>query len=123
VHEDLSNTVQRSKDELIQHETNHDWLRTAVGRRDRKSGIEMERRKEGFVVDKQTEGCEGECEVELCDSEKLGRVGYMISFRSTRSGQLTEVPVSKLVTEYGLDFGWSTLLNERIVDDDMLGPG
>jgi hypothetical protein len=40
----------------------------------------MERRKEGFVVDKQAEGCEGECEVELCDSEKLGRVGYMISF-------------------------------------------
>jgi hypothetical protein len=42
VHEYLSHTVERSKDELVKHETNHDWLRAAVGGGYGKSGVEVE---------------------------------------------------------------------------------
>jgi hypothetical protein len=30
--------------------------------------------------------------------------------------------MSQLVTEYSLYLRWGALLNERVVDDDMLGP-
>lgn len=31
VHQHLGDAVERSKDELIQHEANHDWLGSTVG--------------------------------------------------------------------------------------------
>lgn len=34
VHQDLGDTVERSKNELVEHETDHDGLRATVWRRD-----------------------------------------------------------------------------------------
>jgi hypothetical protein len=42
VHEYLSDAIERSKDKLIKHETDHDGLRAAVGGRDGKSGVKVE---------------------------------------------------------------------------------
>lgn len=79
VHQYLCDAVERSEDELIQHESNHDRLRTAVRRGHCQAGIEVERREEGFVVDKQGEGGEGEEQMELGDPEQLGRVRWGLS--------------------------------------------
>jgi hypothetical protein len=42
VHEDLSNTVERSKDELVEHEADHDRLRASVRGRDSQSWVKVE---------------------------------------------------------------------------------
>jgi hypothetical protein len=48
---------------LVKHESNHDWLRAAVGWRNSKSGVEVEWGEKGFVMDEQAEGCK--CEQQM----------------------------------------------------------
>lgn len=102
MHEEAHDRVEWARDELEQHEADHNRLRTAIGTTDSQRRVKAERREQGLVVDEQLEKSEREQEVTLSDEEKLGGVRYDELAGRYKLMQLTIVPVAELVA-------WATL--------------
>jgi hypothetical protein len=109
VHEEAHDRVEWARDELEQHEADHNRLRTAIGTTDSQRRVKAERREQGLVVDEQLEKSEREQEVTLSDEEKLGGVRYDELAGRYKLMQLTVVPVAKLVACVTLAYHKPTL--------------